>query len=91
MREVTTKEIADSGGTWRSGDYKLDKITPRYTAPIDGGYAPSDIVLRPAAPNEDVAIILTGDEGSFECELVEAHFERKFAYWLIARRTDVNR
>lgn len=92
VREVTTQEIADSGGTWRQGDFKVDKVTPHYVdGLVTGGYTPSQLNIRPSGINQDVCFILTGDEGPFECQLIEIHFERSFTYWMVVRRTITSR
>lgn len=89
VRNVSPEEVASSGGTYEAGDYMIEAITPSYTSltGTTGGYTPAQLRIRPGAgSNNDVAIILTGDEGSFECELVKANFDRPFRYWLVARR-----
>jgi hypothetical protein len=84
VRVLTTEEVASSGGTYREGDFKVDSMTPPYTG---GGYSPTTLNLHPAAgtTNQEVVIILTGDEGTIECQPVEFHFDRPFTYWMVLR------
>lgn len=88
---MSTDEIAASGGTYREGDFVINAITPRYTSPTTGGYTPAQLNLRPTAANQDVTVILTGDEGTVECDVVQLWFQRPFTYHLVvrARRTAV--
>lgn len=83
VREVSAYQIFQSNGTLRTGDFTIDKITPRYTAPTTGGYQPSQIDLQPTSAAEEVLILLAGDEGTFECTVVEKYFDRAFGYRLV--------
>ncbi len=86
VRAVTAMEVAQSAGTWREGDLRLDKITPQYTTPTTGGYTPMQLALRPPANGAtDVCVILVGDEGPVEAQIVERRFDRAFGYSLIVR------
>jgi hypothetical protein len=82
---LSTKDVASSGGTYREGDFRVTAITPRYTAPTTGGYTPAQLNLRPTAQNKDVSVILTGDEGTIECMVIEFRFVRPLRYTLIVR------
>ena len=90
VRLVSEREIASSGGLLKQGDYQISRVTPAYTSPSDGGYAPSDIdpMLQSApASNVERTWILTGDEGSFECTIVGSwHLEEPFNYRCVMRR-----
>lgn len=88
VRVMSTDEIAASGGTYREGDFVINAITPSYGA---GGYTPAQLNLRPNGPAEDVTVILTGDEGTVECDVVQLWFHRAFNYHVVvrARRTAV--
>lgn len=86
VRVVSTQEIASSGGTYRLGDFKIDRITPRYVTPTVGGWTPALLNIRPNATNQDVAVILTGDEAApLECELIKLGVDRPFNYWMVVR------
>lgn len=82
VRPITTQEIAASGGTYRQGDWLVTSVTPAFTG---GGYAPSALNLRPSGSNQDVTFILTGDEGTIECQIVEFWFNRPFTYEMVVR------
>lgn len=89
VRLLSTKEVAESGGTYHAGDFKVEKITPKYAPALaDGrtGHTPAELVQVVTAAAQDVAIVLTGDEGPIECTAVEYHFDRPFNYWMVARR-----
>jgi hypothetical protein len=85
---ISTDEVASSGGTYREGDFRITAITPAFVAtPSSGGsgYSPSQLNLRPTAQNQDVTVILTGDEGTIECMVVEFNFSRPFRTTLVVR------
>lgn len=84
VRVMTTQDIASSGGTYREGDFKISAVTPSY---VGGGYGPAQLNLRPGVGvlNQEITVILTGDEGTVECQLVEFKFDRPFTYFLVAR------
>ena len=48
VRVLSSREIAASGGTYEEGDYRIDKITPAYSAPTTGGYTPAKLKPIPA-------------------------------------------
>jgi hypothetical protein len=85
VREISVREVAGSGGTFESGDFRIDKITPRYTAPTTGGYTPAMLVISPANAAQDVVIVLVGDDGTKVCTLVESSFDRSFGYSMVVR------
>lgn len=85
VRLLTTKEIADSGGTYQKGDFKVEKMTPRYTSPTAGGFSPAMLQIAPGGSAQDVAWVLTGDEGAIECTAIEFHFDKAFNYWMVLR------
>lgn len=91
VRVITTQEVASSGGTFREGDFIISAITPRYTSPTTGGYSPAQLDLTLTALNQEATVILTGDEGTVECDVVEFWFHRAFTYEIVvrARRTAV--
>ncbi len=82
VKVMSTQDVASSGGTYREGDFKIDMITPRYDT---GGWSPAMLNLRPGITNQDVTIILTGDEGTIECQAVEFRFSDPFTYVLVVR------
>jgi len=85
VRFVSTEEIASSGGTYREGDVMIDRITPRFVVPTTGGFSPVMLNIRPNSAAEDVAIVLNGDEGLLEAEVIKFNFTRAFNYWMVVR------
>lgn len=82
VKVMSTRDVASSGGTYREGDFKVDYITPRFAT---GGYSPAMLNLRPTMQNQDVTVILTGDEGTIECQVIEFKFDDPFNYSLVVR------
>lgn len=85
VRSLSPKEVAESGGTYQDNDFMIDRITPPFTATTSGGYTPARLNIRPANRGEDVAIMLIGDEGTLECQLVGKYFDHALEYKLVAR------
>lgn len=81
VRAVSPREVAASGGTFEAGDYRIDKITPAYAG---GGYTPSQLVPVPAG-DQDVVVVLAGDDGTKVCTIVAASHDRAFGYALVVR------
>lgn len=82
VRQLNSKEVAASGGTYEEGDYRIDRVTPSYTG---GGYAPDELYLRAVNADEDVAVILVGDAGfEEECEVRSSTFDRAFGFSIVA-------
>lgn len=82
VRQLAQWEVDGSGGRYRSGDLRIERITPKYDG---GGYTPADLCPVPQ-PGEDVCYVLTGREGALECTLVGEVFERPFGYAVTVRR-----
>jgi len=85
VRVLSPKEVASSGGTYQDGDFMIEKITPAYTSPTTGGWAPSVLQQVPGASADDVVIVMVGDEGTIECTAVKFFFDRPFNYRVVAR------
>lgn len=85
VRVLSSREVANSGGTYREGDFMITAITPRYTAPTTGGSTPAMLNITPNTIPQDVAIIMAGDEGTLECQAVKFLFDRAFRYSIVAR------
>lgn len=86
VRVMTTKEIAQSAGTYRMGDFKVEKITPNFISDTERhGFKPSDLDVEADEDQEDVVAVLVGDEGEIECTVVEYHFDLPFNYWMVLR------
>lgn len=50
-----------------------------------GGYTPALLELAPATDAQEVALVLTGDDGTKVCGLVDTGFDRAFGYTLTVR------
>ena len=87
VRQVTTREIASSGGRYEMGDVIVEGITPEYVG-RDGeprGFSP--LALSPLVTVNGVEILyrLTGPhEGDYQ--LVELQSWRPYAHHLVLRR-----
>lgn len=88
VRVVSAREIASSGGTYQEGDYRIDRITPRYTGATSGGYTPEQLKPVITAADEDVVVVLAGDEQLVKvCAFVgPVMFDRAFGYSLVVRQ-----
>jgi hypothetical protein len=84
VRTLAPREVAASGGTYEEGDYRVDKITPAFSGPPSGGYTPAQLNPEPGA-DQDVVVLLGGDDGAKVCTLVGAPADRAFGYELIVR------
>ena len=87
VRQVSTREIAASGGRYEQGDMAVEGITPEYVDPGGNlrGYSP--LALDPRVTRNGVEIIyrLTGPhEGDYQ--LVELQSWRPYSYTLVLRR-----
>lgn len=86
VEQVSAREVASSGGTYREGDLRVRGITPRYTTPTTGGYTPAMLRIAPASAAEEVLYVLTGDEGPIECTFVDGRFDDPIGYSVVVRR-----
>jgi hypothetical protein len=85
-RQVTTREIASSGGRYEAGDVKVGPITPAYTAADGTAGGVSEAQLKPDG----------GDGAEIVYELVGAHAGEysllglvttaPFGWWLVLGR-----
>jgi len=86
-RSVSEAEIAASGGTYKQGDIRFDKITPAFSgAQGSGGYTPAQLYPTFTAASEDICCIVTDDEGTFEATIVSFQAERSFTVEMVVRR-----
>lgn len=81
MRTIAAREIAGSGGRYREGDIRADRITPSYSG---GGYEITDV--RPEPPEGSEVVYVAGGALAGDYELVDADFSRNFGYSLVLRR-----
>lgn len=82
IREVSSREIASSGGAFQQGDLLVTKITPDYAG---GGYTPAE--LAPAADGSQEIIYLVAGPNAGEYTLAGSDFSRNFEYRLTLRRS----
>ena len=88
IRQLSTREIAGSGGRYEVGDVLVEGITPEYVDPRTGearGYSP--LVLDPHVARNGTEIVyrLTGPHAG-DYQLVELQSWRPYAYHLVLRR-----
>jgi hypothetical protein len=88
VRLVSAREIASSGGTYQEGDFRIDRITPRFTSPTVGGYTPEQIKPAITDPADDLVVVLAGDEQLVKiCTHVgPVAFDRAFGYSQVVRQ-----
>jgi hypothetical protein len=80
--------IVPSGGTIEDRYFKVTRITPRFTGRDGrpGGHAPDELRLFSRGANEEVFVVLIGDDGRERiCTLVAQDFSRPFRYELVVR------
>ncbi len=88
IRQLSTREIANSGGQYEMGDIIVDHITPDFTDPITsaaGGY--TEAQLKPTQTENGVELyyVVTGQHaGEYQC--VELRSWRAYSYALVLRR-----
>lgn len=82
VRQVSSREIAGSGGTYQDGDLRVDKLTPKFAA---GGYTLDEIA--PVADDEGVEIlyVVTGPLAG-EYRRINSNADRALGYSLTLRR-----
>ena len=84
VRQLSQREVDASAGRFQTGDFVVQGIVPAYTAPSSGGYTPSQLQVVPAA-NQDVVYLLSGPEGTVECNQVGSDFTKPTRYSLVLR------
>lgn len=85
VKEVTGKDVAASGGTYRTGDLNIGPITPAYSVSgKSGGY--TDAQLRPVSTDDHTQIIyvVAGDDYQYVDDITD----RAMARWVIVRRKE---
>lgn len=82
IREVSTREIASSGGLFEMGDVRVGPITP--TDVSGGGYTAAQLAPEGQTGTE-VVYVITGDLAG-EYARVELNKSKPFSWYLILRR-----
>lgn len=82
VRQITSREIASSGGMYEDGDLRVDKLTPKFAA---GGYLPEEIA--PIAPDKgtEILYLVTGPLAG-EYRRINSNLDRALGYSLTLRR-----
>jgi hypothetical protein len=85
VRQVSSQEVAQSGGFLSTGDVRIDRITPQYAG---GGYTPDqlDPSLGGTAANVEVVYRLTGPLAA-DYTIKSANYDRALGYSLIVTRS----
>ncbi len=87
MREVSTHDIAGSGGRYEQGDLAVGPFTPAFTGPPAGGYTPDQLQppVPPGSRGVEVIYTVTGpDAGQYTS--VTSSRDRPMRYSLVLRR-----
>jgi len=82
IRQITTKEIADSGGRYEAGDIMVERITPKVGSV---GYTEDQIAPNPADDGTEIIYVVTGAH-SGEYARIELRSFRPQHYDLVLRR-----
>lgn len=85
VRQIGAKEVASSGGTFETGDYRCTKITPAFTGPPAGGHTPAQLHPQDLTAAQDLVVVLVADDGTKLCTIVAAHFDEALGYELVVR------
>jgi hypothetical protein len=85
--QISTREIASSGGLYEMGDIKVGPITPRFTRAdgTTGGFSESDLKPVVTANGAEIIYMLIGAHAG-EYQLVELRSLKPFGYDLVLRR-----
>lgn len=86
IRQVTTEEIASSGGKYELGDIVIEHITPSHPSNPGVGYSPQQ--LEPYSTSNGVEIIYVISGGKHDGEYAKRSLEtyRNYSYTLVLRR-----
>jgi hypothetical protein len=85
VRQLSSQEIASSGGQYEQADVRIDKLTPQWA---QGGYTPAQLApsVDPGDQSREVVYLLTGPLNG-EYRLINNSFDRALGYSLVVRRT----
>ncbi len=89
VREVSTHEVASSGGVYEQGDLVVGPITPAYPGPPAGGYTVEQIApeIAPDQAGIEVVYLITGPDAG-EYRRITANTDRALHFTLMLRRTN---
>jgi hypothetical protein len=89
VRQVTTREMASSGGRYETGDVKVGPITPTYTNADGSTGGVSEPQLKPAPPDAATEIVyeLVGAHAG-EYALLGLVSTSPFGWWVVLGRRE---
>jgi hypothetical protein len=86
VRQMSTREIASSGGRYEAGDAKLGPITPAYTKADGSQGGVSEAQLKPDGDEgTEIVYVLAGAHAG-EYALIALVSTAPFAWWLVLGR-----
>jgi hypothetical protein len=88
VRQVTTREIASSGGRYETGSVRVGPITPSYAAASGAQGGVSEAQLKPAGDaGTEVVYVLSGAHAG-EYALVGLESSAPFGWWIVLSRRE---
>lgn len=89
VREVSTREVASSGGRFEMGDLRVGPITPSYTGPPAGGYTTAQVApeVAPDLDGVEVLYLVTGPDAG-EYRRISINTDFALHYTLTLRRSN---
>jgi hypothetical protein len=87
VRQVTTREVASSGGRYEMGDMRVGPVTPAFTRDdgSTGGFTEAQLKPDPTDEATETIYQLTGAHGG-DYALVAVESTRAFSWYLVLRR-----
>ncbi len=89
VKQVTTREIASSGGRYETGNIRVGPITPAYVSRNGSSGGISEAQLTPSATNAatEVVYVLSGAHAG-EYALLALESTAPFGWWLVLARRE---
>jgi hypothetical protein len=87
MRELSSREIASSGGRYEQGDVRVGPITPRFVDPdgVEGGFTEEQLQPTVTRNGTEILYAIEGVHAG-EYQLVDLQSMRAFGYAITLRR-----
>jgi hypothetical protein len=87
IRQVTTREVASSGGRYEMGDVRVGPVTPEFTHDdgSTGGFAEAQLKPGPTDDRTEIIYVLSGAHAG-EYALVTLESLRPLSWFLVLRR-----
>jgi hypothetical protein len=86
VRQLTTREIASSGGRYEAGDVRLGPITPAYTNVNGSQGGVSESQLKPDGDDATEILYELGGAHAGEYALIALVSTAPFSWWLVLGR-----